>query len=1141
MSRLIFVLIVSFSCLESACGQVVINELCPSNADLDVDPDFFNFSAWIELHNTSSSTQNIGGFFLTDDPADRKKWMIPFGTTVPGNGYRVIWCDGMNTKLHTNFSLDSDGEDVVFSNSSGTEIDRILFPEQHTNISYGRLTDGGGEWGYLISPTSGRANRGESGAVQLSNPHFSLKSGRYPSSQTLVISHPMSSVEIRYSIDGSEPSVNSLLYRDPIFLQKTTTVKAKAFKTNFIPSKSEVKSFFINEHTFSLPVVSLSTNPRYLWDNSIGIYAAGTNGIEGNCAYSNVNWNQDWDRHAVLEYFDKSGEKLFDQSVDVRIGGGCSRTNPQKSLVIKARDKYGDNILPYQFFDTKEISKFGGFFLRNSGNDFSYTMFRDALMHSLLVGQMDVDYLAYQPAIVYINGNYWGIQNIREKIDADYIESNYAVRKDDLDLIETWGIALEGTNNAYMTYLDSLQKIDRNAADAYKFIERYIDVQEYINYLTAEIYYVNTDWPGNNVKFWRQRSTNGKFRWILWDTDFGFGLYGGAEYAYHPTLNFATAVDGPDWPNPPWSTLHLRLLLEIPRFREKFVSTMLTAIGTTFSPDRVIRTIDNFQNRLKAEMPYHIDRWDQPDTWDAEVQRLRDFAVQRNDFMRNYVRDFFSLSDEVRITMEVYPANSGAVNINGITVSNLDANIPSLKGLSLAVKAEPLQGYTFSHFLISTRNVSPISMIVGGEQWRYFDSGTLPSESWAQEEYNDEAWISGNAQFGYGENDETTVLNYGPDDQNKFTTTYFRKTFTVADTSNVRELVAKILCDDGAVVYLNGAEALRVNMPDGDINYGTWALSATQLENTFVSYLLPHSLLKPGLNTIAVEVHQNSGTSSDLSFDLALSGYVLGSESTSPVYENTYQHLVEGNVHIQAYYEPANSQSGLVVNEICASNSTFPDEFGETDDWIELYNAGEEPIDIRGFFVSDDIGRKTKFSIRGNEAETIIAPGEYKLLWADEDVPQGPLHVNFKLSSDGEEFGIYQKVGNTLEKIEEVVFPSQSGLVSYSRIPDVTGPFQVTGKITPRAANEFEIPTSSETEEVDEMLFYPNPASTVIHISSAKMIRQVRIFNATGSLRHAEFIEDFVAEVDVEYLARGFYTIAVISSGGTVFKKIILR
>lgn len=1120
-------------------GQVVINELCASNGDLIYDPDYFEFPAWIELHNKGTAAVNVGGYYLSDKSTNPTKWRIPTGTTIAPKGFLLIWCDERNVRLHTNFNLDADGEDVVLSDASGKEIDRVIFPSQYMNIAYGRTVDGGTTFGYLTSPTPGNANVPKSATVRLEAPAFALQPGRFSAPQSLTITKPNTNAEVRYTLDGSEPTANSTLYTAAVQIPKTTVVKAKAFLDGYLPSATSVATYFINEHAFSLPVISLSTKPAYLNDSRIGIYVDGTNGVAGNCQDRRVNWNQNWDRHAVFEYF-KDGKKALEQDVDIRIGGACSRNNPQKSLAVKARDKYGSKIIEYKFFDGKDISKFGGLMLRNSGNDFWYTAFRDGLLQSIPVGKMDVDYMEYQPAIVYINGNYWGIMNIREKIDADYIESNYAVDRDDLDLIESNSYAIEGSNQHYNMYLDSLQKIDLSSPEAFSLITRYIDVQEFINYLTVELYVANTDWPGNNVKFWRQRSNNGKFRWILWDLDFGFGLYPDQSWPTHPTLEFATDPSKTDWPNPAWSTLHIRLLLQNPEFRNKFIQTMTTSLETTFHPDRVIQMINSYQSKIRPEMPYHAQRWQiNMGNWTWSIDQMRLFATQRNDYMKNHINNFFGLGGEVRLSIETFPASTGTVTLNGVKNESLEETY-YVKDLPFDVVAESAPGYKFSHFKVRKRDAEYITLIEKGSNWRYSDNGVLPAVDWTAKDFNDNAWAEGRAQLGYGEGDEATVVNSGPV-SNKYITTYFRKSFEVDDKEGLSALQGKILFDDGVVVYFNGEEVYRANMPSGTITNSTRSITDQKSENTFFAFQIPQGKILPGKNVIAVEVHQISETSSDLSFDFELSTVRNGEQSEMTLNEASFSSIANSDVVVEAYFVPADAVSGLIINEIATQNQSYRDEYGDKDDWIEIYNNSSEPIDIANFFVSDKLNNKVKHRIkRGKNDETIIQPGTYKLLWADGDVNQGPLHLSFRLSAEGEAFGIYQVIGNSIRTLDETSFEAQRRGTTLSRIPNITGEFAVTSRATPLAENILEVPTSAYDEyDVRESFRpYPNPVRDSFFLSTETVVAY-SLSDARGILIRKSDQHLPGEEISLRGLPAGLYFINVTSGSRSTSFRII--
>jgi len=1114
-------------------AQIVINEICPANADVNFDSEFFNFSPWVELYNSGSNSVAVGGYFLSDDQTNPTKWTIPSGVSIPAKGFLLIWCDDRNTGIHTSFSLDSDGERVILSSPTQQIIDQIVFPKQYTNVSYGRTVDAGVEWSFLSAPSPALKNESPKGQVALPPPVASIKSGRYSSTQSVTLTHTTPAVEIRYTLDGSAPRPSSLIYSVPLSISQTTTLKARAFKAGSIPGETLVETYFMSERAFNLPVVSISTRPDYLWNNTIGIYADGTNGIPGNCNGNPVNWNQDWDRHASISFFDAAGKLGYSQFVDISIGGGCSRNNPQKSFIIKARDKYGDNTLEEKLFSEKPHDRYGGFTIRNSGNDFNVTMFRDALMQTLTREQMKIDYLAYKPSVLYLNGQYWGIQNMREKIDADYIETNYGVKRNDLDLLEAWGNPVEGTNAAYFTYLNTLQTLDPSLPATFQFIDQNIEVQEYINYLVAQIYFGNTDWPGNNIKYWKRRS-GGKFRWLLYDTDFGFALYNSAD---HPTLSFATDPNsGVDWPNPPWSTQHIRLVLQNPQFRTRFIQTLTTAMGAGFSPQQVNGTIDLFSQRIASEMPFHKQRWGgNINDWNYEVQRLRNFATVRHQYMLQHIAQFFSLTNDVKISTGVFPEGTGKVELNGVVLNEPLLLADYYKDLAFEAKPLPAPGYTFKHWKLTKSDITVSSLIGNGTVWKYFDTGVLPAANWSSAAYNDAAWASGAAQLGYGEGDEQTVVSFGGNSNNKHITTYFRKTFTVSNATEIAALAASALFDDGIVIYLNGTEVYRNNMPAGAIGNNTVAVGAIAVENQFVDFTIPKNLLVEGNNLLAVEVHQNSPQSSDLSFDFRLSATVQGSSQEIIATDFNLTDVVDRYVSIEAHFEEATPVLGLIINEVAAAGTNAVDEFNEVEDWIEIYNASGQPINLAGLFITDNLQSKLKHQF-ATGTEVVINPGEYKLIWADNQTGQGSLHTNFRLSAAGEQVGLYQMVGSDLKVLDEIIFTTHTENITASRIPDLTGPMVLTATPTPRAQNIFETITGVYEEE-QAYTVYPNPVTDQLTIEIQKPAR-IKVTNMQGTIVLSAELQE-TGSVSFTHLPAGLYVVSIITEGKLLSKRIV--
>jgi len=1142
MRRLIFLLIISISSNLISSGQVLINEICSANGDIVYDPDFYEFSGWIELYNSGNSAADISSYFISDDELEISKWQIPPGTIIAPNEYLIIWCDKKNTGYHTNFSLDSDGEVVVLSTSSQMQVDKVTFPKQYTNVSYGRLNNGS-TIGHLTLPSPNNANNDSSGTVQLDKPTLSLKSGRYSSAQTVTITHTTAGAVIRYTLDGSEPTPTSLIYTDAIQITKTMTLKAKAYAPNFIPSKSEVKTYFINEHTFSLPVVSISTNPNYLFDDQIGIYTEGTNGIIGNCNSTPANWNQDWHRFAEFEFFEPNGNKKFDYGVELRIAGNCSRRRDQKSFAISADDKYGSNHFKEKLFDNKDADRYASFIFRNSGNDYQLH-FRDAIMQLTAASQMDIDYMDYKPTIFYLNGEYWGIQNMREKLDGDFIESNYGINKDDVDMIEGISKVIEGSDEAYESYLESLNTMDLADPASFTFIDNHIDVQEYINYLTTEIYFCNTDWPNNNVKFWRQRSTNGKFRWILWDLDFGLGQ-NPRSYSTHPTLEYVTDDASTGSGNSPASTLHIRLVMQNPEFKERFIKTLNTAMSSTFSPENFNKQIEIFKNRIKNEMPYHKQRWGGTmDNWELEIEKAKRFIAERQIYMNKHMSDFFGLGENIHLTVFSNIDGAGSFYLNN-TITSPIVNGPYFKGTSYTVKAIPSTGYRFKHWKITKANVKPITIAKRGDTWKYYDLGSMPpGGDWTSITFDDTSWLQGEAELGYGDGDEKTIVSYGGNANDKFITTYFRKNFQIegGDIPDIGQLMGGINFDDGVVVYLNGTEVYRANMPAGIITYSTQASQQPSVENVFQSITINKNLLQAGVNVLAVEVHQANATSSDVSFDFELYTTLI---RDSVVYTSTDIEITETAelyTTMEAVFEAVTPITGIVINEIGASSPGITDNFNEQEDWIELYNAGTTSVDITGFYFTDDRLQKTKYQIPKSENnDNVILPNSYKLLWADDDIEQGSLHLSFKLSADGEEVAIYQLVGKDTITIDEMSFPAQPAQSSFARIPNVTGPFLSTETMTPGSENILKVITAVEDYPNPLISIYPNPASDEINITSSEHILHTALFNIYGIEMKKSEIQGLNSRLSISHLPDGIYVLLLKTSTTTMKAKVIKR
>ncbi|MEX0844499.1 MAG: CotH kinase family protein, partial [Balneolaceae bacterium] len=518
----------------SAFGQsntLVINEFLADNSTILQDEDG-SYSDWIEIYNSGDEVVNLNGFSVTDDPSELEQWIFP-DINIDSQEYLLIFASGENriatdSELHTNFSLNKSGEFIGLFDQSGVVIDSVSFGEQNTDYSYGRIPDDISKWLFFPEPTPAAANS-TNGILFSEAPKFSLSGGFYESTQQLTLSvknNESNVINIYYTLDGTPPDHNSAKYLDPIAITNTTPVRAITIEEGKEVSHVITHTYFIDE-VINLPFISLVTHPDNFFSDETGIYVTGTNGAPGSCQRDVLrNLNQDWERPVNIELFEMDGTTGLNQGAGVKIFGGCSRTRyPQKSLALFARSQYGTGDFDYQLFENKEIDSFEAFILRSSADDQVYTMFRDAFTQYSQLGFMDIDYQAYRPVVVFINGEYWGIHNLREKINEHYLADNHGVDPDAVHILENNAQVVQGSASHYNRLVDFVSSSDMNEPNRYSYVTTQMDIAQYIDYQIANIYLAENDWPGNNIKFWRADDETAKWRWLTFDKDQSYQDY----------------------------------------------------------------------------------------------------------------------------------------------------------------------------------------------------------------------------------------------------------------------------------------------------------------------------------------------------------------------------------------------------------------------------------------------------------------------------------------------------------------------------------------------------------------------------------------------------------------------------------------
>ncbi len=602
-----------------------------------------------------------------------------------------------DTYLHLNFKISSGGDTLLFSDANGMMIDSIRTGNMLPDISMGLQPDGISSRWLFDEPTPGTANLGKSYPVNMNpDPSFSHPGGFMTMPADIEIYGAGASDTIWYTTDGSMPGRGTSKYSGPIHLTGSTVIRAVILGSGRMIRKPVTRSYLFRMAKPTLPTISLSTDPPNFFDWETGIYALGPH-AGTDLPNWGANFWQDWERPVHIELFEPDGHLGLDVDAGVKIYGAWSRALPQKSLAFYSRKEYGNPVFACRLFPDLTFTEYNNFILRNSGNDWNRTMFRDALMGGLL-DYSSLDRQAYHPAAVYLNGEYWGLLNIREKINEHYLAAHHGIDPFQIDLLEGGGSPILGNAEHYNSMIDFLTNNSPAQKANYDKVRTYMNVENFMDYQIAEIYFNNTDWPGNNIKFWRPRIPGGRWRWIVYDTDFGFGLYNEAGYAEN-TLAFALAEDGPGWPNPPWSTFLLRRLLENQDFKNEFINRFADRLNTSFSYPEVLHRINQMSGAIEAELPYHFDRWSQwgedIETWTTEVETLRKFASNRVSYMRDFIDQQFSNPGINILKMSVSPAQSGSVQLNTLLLKDFPWEGYYFNRIPVRITARPNPGYRF--------------------------------------------------------------------------------------------------------------------------------------------------------------------------------------------------------------------------------------------------------------------------------------------------------------------------------------------------------------------------------------------------------------------------------------------------------------
>lgn len=701
----IFTLLLACLLASGAHAQVVINEVSASNWTGPTD-GFGEREDWIELYNTTAAAVDLSGWYLSDSQNNNTKYQIPPGTSIPANGRLMAWCSGRGSTtvpIHTNFKItQSTGERAVLSDASGSIVDNFQFIEPtQADHSWGRTTDGAANWSLFTTPTPNAANAG-GGPYYVATPTMSQPSGYHGGAISVTLACATAGATIRYTTDGSTPTAASTAYAGPINIAATTVLRARAFGGAGVPpSFVETNTYFINQ-THTIPILSCS-------GDQVTTLLNGNGGIEpiGSFEYFGANGQL---RAECMGTFDEHGQDSW--------------AYDHRGFDYVTRDQFGQGAaIEYPIFRTKDRDSFQRVIVKAAaGDNYDYgpgqpAHIRDAYVQALSqVGNLRVDERSYEPCIVYINGQYWGVYDLREKVDDhDFTSYYYGQGEYDIQFIKTWG----GTWSEYggaqaQTDWDALVAyiMGNNMGDptAFAYVDGQLNWKSLIDYFCLNSYTVCADWLNWNTGWWRGMDPSGehkKWGYILWDMDATFGHYTNFTGIpdQSPNADPCTVEDLPNPGGQGHTDILEKLINENQMVHDWYVNRYIDLGNTLFSCDFMLPFLDSLIANIAPEMPGQIARWNGSLAgWQNNVQVMRDFIETRCVTIQQGLVDCYNLNGPYQVIFNVEPPLSGEINANSITLPSYPFTGTYYGGITTTLAPVPADGWIFSHWEVFQGN-----------------------------------------------------------------------------------------------------------------------------------------------------------------------------------------------------------------------------------------------------------------------------------------------------------------------------------------------------------------------------------------------------------------------------------------------------
>lgn len=586
-------------------------------------------NAWIEVKNVSDEPINLEEYSLATSKKKGPQWDFPSVQIQPGKTY-VIDCRKAKFKIGSTKSV------VLTKNKKF--VDGVCPATTPYGVSAGRV-EGKDGFFYFPTPTRGAENTSTHYRHIAQQPSFDPMPNVYSGKDNLTVHLVTHGHTAHYTTDGSEPTAASPVYRDSIIITKTTIIRAFCEGDVATMNSKTATATFIFDQEHTLPVMNITVPESDLYNYYSGIYVAGP-GASPDYPHHGANYWKDWWKKAHVEFFDNINGG-FSTGCEVAIFGGFSRALSKKSFKIRFSDKYGVSHLDYDLFNEGKVEEVKNFVLRSGSQDITGVMVRDEFFTSLMKQHSPTLLVqAYRPVALYINGEYFGLYYLREKIDKHFVSRHLDVSTDDISIIMSGMYCEEGTKKDFTNLLNYASTHNLAEKDCYEYVKDRVDLVGLIDYKLGQMYSSNTDL--GNVRYVMSKDPKGDQKWhvVFYDLDATWSHNSpAASYFSAKCDNTVKRVQN----------ILVQELLKNQEFRQLLLQRLSLHMHETFTTENTTAVFDNLINTIKPEMLRNCERWPgilSYSRWEKNVNTFREKFKERNKIMLNSLRDWLSITDE---------------------------------------------------------------------------------------------------------------------------------------------------------------------------------------------------------------------------------------------------------------------------------------------------------------------------------------------------------------------------------------------------------------------------------------------------------------------------------------------------------------